>query len=212
MKKLSVIAVALIAVLSLSACGKKQKSADETTKPTKLVKLVNDKKETKLITKKGSIVFYKTYRGTSYDNNAKKRFDMVLFSYKATNNTNKMLTAAQIVNNTKLVANAKVDGKKTSLDQPLAYSSAYPNTMYNQQSYLNSFEQSWDNEPIKPHQTIIVTSSDAFQLVNNGKNETLNISTQDDYTNASVISKHHHSIAINDIHAKKVKTATDIVK
>ena len=105
-----------------------------------------------------------------------------------------------------------MDGKKTSLYQPLAYSSAYPNTMYNQQSYLNSFEQSWDNEPIKPHHTIIVTSSDAFKLVNNGKNETLNISTQDDYTNASVISKHHNSIAINDIQAKKVKNATDIVK
>lgn len=212
MKKLSIIAFSLLAVLSLSACRKKQKSADATNEPTKLVKLVTNKHETKLITKKGSIVFYKTYRGASYDNNAKKRFDMVMFSYKATNNTNKMLTAAQIVNNTKLIAKTSTNGKTKSLEQPLAYSSAYPNSMANQQSFLNSFEQSWNNEPIKPHQTIIITGSDAFQLVDNGKNETLNISTQDDYTKSSVISKQHNTIAINDIHAQKVTNATDIVK
>lgn len=214
MKKLSIIGFALLAVVTLSACSnsKFKQKADQSTQPTKYVKLVNENNQTKLVTKKGTITFYKTYRGTSYDDNGKQRFDMVLYSFKATNNSNKMLTAGQIVNNTKLIASARVDGKEQKLDQPLAYSSAYTNKNSSEQAKLNHYEQSWENEPIRPHQTIIVTSPDAFKLVDNGNSENLNVVTQDNYTKKSVISQKHNKLSLSQIHAKKVNKAADIIK
>lgn len=214
MKKLSIIGFTLLAVITLSACSnsKSKQKADQSTQPTKYVKLVNKNNQTKLVTKKGTITFYKAYRGTSYDNNGKQRFDMALYSFKATNNSNKMLTASQIVNNTKLIASVKVDGKEQKLDQPLAYSSAYTNKNSSEQAKLNHYEQSWENEPIRPHQTIIVTNPDAFKLVDNGNNENLLVVTQDNYTKKSVISQNHNRLSLSQIHAKKVNKATDIIK
>ncbi|MGQ2282050.1 hypothetical protein [Apilactobacillus kunkeei] len=214
MKKLSIIGFALLAVVTLSACSnsKTKQKADKSVNPTKYVKLINEDNQTKLVTKKGNITFYKTYRGTSYDNNGKKRFDMVLYSFKATNNSDKMLTAGQIVNNTKLLASAKVNGKDEKLDQPLAYSSAYTNKNAKEQAKLNHYEQSWENEPIRPHQTIIVTSPDAFRLVDNGNNEYIHVVTQGNDTKKSVISQKHNKLSLSQIHAKKVNKAIDIVK
>ncbi|MCT6809392.1 MAG: hypothetical protein M3012_07835 [Staphylococcus epidermidis] len=214
MKKLSIIGFTLIAIVTLSACSnsKTKQKADQSNKATKYVKLVNEDNQTKLITKKGKITFYKTYRGTSYDNNGKKRFDMVMYSFKATNNTSKMLTAGQIVHNTKLIATVNENGGTKKLDQPLAYSSAYTNKNANEQAKLNRYEQSWENEPIRPHQTIIVTSPDAFPLINNGNNENLVLVTQDNYTKKSVISQKHNKLSLSQIHAKKVNKAIDIVK
>lgn len=214
MKKLSIIGFTLLAIVTLSACSnsKTQKKDDESNKPTKYVKLVNEDNQTKLITKQGQITFYKSYQGASYDNKGKKRFDMLMYSFKATNNTNKMLTAGQIVHNTKLIVTIKENGKTKKIDQPLAYSSAYTDKNKNEQAILNRYEQSWENEPIRPHQTIIVTNPDAFPLIDNGDNENIAVVTQDNKTKKSIISKKHNKLPLSQIHADKVNSAISVIK
>lgn len=58
MKKLSIIGFALLAVVTLSACSnsKTKQKADQSTKPTKYVKLVNENNQTKLVTKKVALL------------------------------------------------------------------------------------------------------------------------------------------------------------
>lgn len=217
MKKISILAITLISIVTLSACSVHSKKAAlkkaSTVTPTKKVKLANQKNQTQLITKKGTITFYKSYRGRSYDKHTKKHSNMIMYSFKATNKTNKMITAGQIVNNTKLVMMAKVHGKTKMFTEPLAYSSAYTNKHFNQQAKLNTFDESWNNEPIKPHQTITITSVDAFPLLKNkSNNQWLRVVRQDDYTKNSVIDKKYNQLNLTRIHAKNVKKPVDIIK